>query len=91
MSDKVPTKLFGTDARHITFKRDLDKLLKKHASRLPADHMLAIGSQVVGMLVALQDQRKYTPEMCMAIVAENIEEGNKGMVENLFKSKGGTA
>lgn len=84
----MKTKLFGTDARHVTFKRDLDKLLKKHASRLPADHMLAIGAQVIGVLVALQDQRKYTPEMVMAIVAENIEEGNKGMVSNLMASKG---
>lgn len=84
----MKTKLFGTDARHVTFKQDLDKLLKKHASRLPADHMLAIGSQVVGVLAALQDQRKYTPEMVMTIVAENIEKGNKSMVDNLMKPKG---
>lgn len=86
--DKVPTKLFGTDARHMTFKQDLDKLLKKHTLRLPADHVLAITAQVLGMVIALQDQRKYTSEMVMTIVAENIEEGNKGMVSNLMKSKG---
>ena len=84
----MKTRLFGTDARHATFKKDLDKLLKKHCSRLPAQHLLAISAQVTGMLVALQDQRKYTPEMVMAIVAENIEEGNKGMVSNLMASKG---
>lgn len=83
----MKTKLFGTDARHMTFKQDLDKLLKKHCSRMPASHMLAISAQVTGMIVALQDQRTMTPEMAMTIVAENIEEGNKGMVENVFKSK----
>lgn len=87
---QIKTKLFGTDARHTAFKRDLNKLLKEHASRLPADHMLAIGAQVVGMLVALQDQRKHTPEMVMSIVVENVKEGNKVMVSNLMASKGST-
>jgi hypothetical protein len=84
----IPTKLFGTDARHATFKRDLDKLLKKHTSRLPADHILAITAQVLGMVIAMQDQRKYTSEMVMAIVSENIQVGNDGMVKNLMASKG---
>lgn len=88
MTGEIPTKLFGTDARHATFKRDLDKLFKKHMSRLPASHMLAVASQVVGMIVAMQDQRVFTSEMVMAVVAENIEVGNKAMVENLMKSKG---
>lgn len=82
MTDKV--KLFGTDARHATFKRDLDKLLKKHIGRLPASHLLAISAQVTGMILALQDQNTYTPEQCMKIVAENLQEGNKGMIENVF-------
>ena len=84
----MKTKLFGTDARHMTFKRDPDKLLKKHCSRMPASHMLAISAQVTGMIVALQDQRTMTPEMAMTIVAENIEEGNKGIIANIMVSKG---
>lgn len=82
MTDEV--KLFGTDARHVTFKRDLDKLLKKHVGRLPASHLLAISAQVTGMILALQDQRQYTAEQCMKIVSENIVEGNEGMIRNVF-------
>lgn len=82
------TKLFSTDARHVTFKRDLEKLLRKHAGRLPADHLLAIAAQVLGMIAALQDQRKFTPEMVMAMIADNIQKGNDGMVSNLMDTKG---
>ena len=84
----MKTKAYGTDARHHTFKRDVDKLLKKHIHRLPATHLLAIASQVVGMIIALQDQKKVTPEMAMAIVAENIELGNKGIIDNFKAAKG---
>lgn len=84
----MKTKLFGTDARHMTFKQDLDKLLKKHCARLPSSHILAISAQVTGMIVALQDQRTMTPEMAMTIVANNIEEGNKAMLETVMKTKG---
>lgn len=88
MTQEIKTKLFSTDARHQTFKRDVDKLLKKHAPRLPAQDLLAVASQIVGMLVALQDQRTMTPEMAMRIVAENVEAGNEEIVRNLSKSEG---
>jgi hypothetical protein len=84
---KAP-KPFATDARHQTFKRDLDKLLKKHIGRLSAQDLLAVASQVVGMIVALQDQRTMTPDMAIAIVIENIQVGNTSVVMNLNKTKG---
>lgn len=43
---------------------------------MPAQEILAITSQFVGQLVALQDRRVMTPEMAMQIVSENIEIGN---------------
>lgn len=82
------TKLFGTDARHMTFKRDLDKLLKKHIGRLSAEHLLAISAQVTGMIIALQNQNTMTPESAMIIVSENIKIGNDGMVKNVMHTKG---
>lgn len=85
---EIKTKLFGTDVRHQTFKRDLDKLLKKHATRLSAQDLLAVASQVVGMLIALQDQRTMTNEMAMEVVIKNIEAGNQEIVSNIMNSKG---
>ncbi len=40
------------------------------------------------MIIALQDQRTMTPEMAMTIVAENIEVGNKGIVNTIMETKG---
>jgi hypothetical protein len=43
---------------------------------------------MLGKLVALQDQRTVLPAMAMEIVAQNIECGNKQVLERLSQSKG---
>jgi hypothetical protein len=50
--------------------------------------ILAIASQFVGQLIALQDQRKITPDMAMQIVSENIEIGNRAALMTLTKPEG---
>jgi hypothetical protein len=55
---------------------------------MPAQRILAIVSQFVGQLIALQDQRKITPEMAMQIVGENIEIGNRAMMLTLNEPEG---
>ena len=51
-------------------------LVLRHHSSLTAEQMLAITSQLVGMLVAMQDQRKYSTAALLEMVGENIEIGN---------------
>lgn len=53
--------------------QDLCALVNKHADCLSALELLAVAANMLGKLVALQDQRKVTPSMAMEVVAQNIE------------------
>lgn len=73
---------------HEAFYQDLAALLKKHAGHLSALEMLAVASNAAGKIVAMQDQRKTTPEQAMEVVARNIEHGNQQTIAELMKSVG---
>jgi len=77
-------------AQHEVAYTELTALLRRHASQLSAFEMLAIVANMVGKLVALQDQRIVTPEMAMRTVAANIEIGNQQVVD-LMKNTAGKA
>lgn len=49
---------------------------------MPAIEILAIASQFVGQLVALQDAKTMTTDRAMQIVLGNIEIGNQEAVNN---------
>ena len=74
-------------AAHLAFMNDLKGAIARHTN-LNAQEMLAVTAQLVGNLIALQDQRTMTPEMPMAVVSENIEVGNRVAVEGLLNTKG---
>jgi hypothetical protein len=67
---------------------DLLALLAKHADKIDAEEMLAIAANMLGKLVAMQDQRKMTREKAMNLIVENIEVGNQQAIEDLMNSKG---
>lgn len=74
---------------HAELKTDIDALMKKHADRgLSAMEILAIASQVVGMLIALQDQRNVTRELAMETVIANLEAGNQRVLEMVRNTQG---
>lgn len=73
---------------HEVAYQDMVALIRKHADKLTALELLAIGANMIGKLVAMQDQRTTTPQMAMKIVAENIEHGNKEVLERLCESEG---
>lgn len=62
---------------HNRFRDDAVALLDKHGAHLDAKDMLAIAAHLVGQLIAMQDQRTMTREVAMEIVIQNIEQGNK--------------
>lgn len=68
--------------------QDLCALVNKHAGKLSAMELLAVASNMLGKLVALQDQRKVSPALAMEVVAQNIEHGNKMVLDQLMQSKG---
>ena len=69
---------------------DLKTALGKH-SHLSPPEMLAITAQLVGNLIALQDQTKHTSEACMRLVEKNIEIGNAACIETLLGKTEGKA
>lgn len=58
-------KKFDTGPQHAVATEDIFQLLKKHAGSVTAEEMLAIAANLVGKLIALQDQRVMTPEIAM--------------------------
>ena len=67
---------------------DICKLVSKHSAKLSAQELLAVAANMLGKLVAMQDQRTMSPSLAMEIVAQNLEHGNKMVLEQLTNSKG---
>lgn len=55
---------------------------------LEPEEMLALACQLVGNLIALQDQRKYTTNAVMAMVSANIEVGNREAIREVASAGG---
>lgn len=75
------------NAAHEAFLAELKATLGNSGAGLPADVLLAIASQFVGQLVALQDIRKTSPAAAMEMVARNIEIGNAEAVSKCFAGR----
>lgn len=87
---KPPTARKTTEHHQIAFQ-EIVALVKKHAGHLQAQEMLAIAANMVGKIIALQDQRTMTPAMAMEIVARNIEIGNEQARAELLGKQAGSA
>lgn len=73
---------------HEVAYQDICALASKHADKLSAIELLAVASNMLGKMVAMQDQRTTTPSQAMEIVAQNLEHGNAQVLEQLAQSKG---
>lgn len=72
---------------HVAYD-DIVRLVGKHKDRLSPVELLAIAANMIGKLIALQDQRTITPDKAMEIVFWNIEEGNQQAVFEMSETKG---
>lgn len=84
-------KLHLARPEHEVAYQDICALASKHAAKLSSAELLAIAANMVGKMIALQDQRAMTPAEAMEIVANNIEYGNQTVVRNLAEGKAGSA
>lgn len=73
---------------HEDFRNESIDLLKKHASNLPAQELLALASQIVGQILAMQDQTIMTTDIAMQIVSRNIEVGNAEFINRISDTIG---
>lgn len=83
MNNRVVT----TTPKHEAAYQDMVKLLRRH-QHLGAEAMLAIAANMVGKLMALQDQRTMTPERALAIVSTNIEACNAQALAEVMSAGG---
>jgi sulfur transfer protein SufE len=79
---------FTAKPEHEVLYQDLAKLLSRHAIKMTSEEMLAIGANMLGKLLAYQDQRTMTRERGLEIIIHNIEMGNQQAVAELMNSKG---
>jgi hypothetical protein len=84
----MKTKLHVAAPEHEVAYQDIVALVRKHAENLSSVEMLAIAANMLGKLVAMQDQRALTPAMAMEIVAQNVEEGNRQVLAQIQQSRG---
>lgn len=80
--------LKSADVAHQAAYADICTILRKHAGTLSGLEVLAIAANIVGKLVALQDQRTVTPAQAMEVVARNIELGNREALETVSRPAG---
>jgi hypothetical protein len=71
---------------HEVAYQELCALVSKHADKVSALELLAIGANMVGKLIAMQDYRTVTREMAMEILVKNLETGNFQVREELAKA-----
>lgn len=69
---------------------DLKAALAMHGHLTPPV-MLALASQLVGNLIALQDQTRYTGEAVMEIVVQNVQLGNSAVIDTFLGNTAGNA
>lgn len=79
------------NAEHEATKQELCHLMARHAEKLSAEEILAIAANVVGKLIALQDQRTMSMDRAMAIVVQNIQCGNEQVVRQIAVESAGNA
>lgn len=77
-----------TRPEHEVAYQDLCALINKHASVLTPLELLAVASNMLGKLIAMQDQRVVTRDTAMQVVVSNLELGNQQALDELLSHKG---
>jgi hypothetical protein len=68
--------------------QELAKLIGRHADKMTSEEVLAVGANMLGKLLAYQDQRTMTRERAMEIIIHNIEMGNQQAIAEVMNSRG---
>lgn len=77
-----------TKSEHEVAYQELVALVRRHAGKLSSLELLAVAANMVGKLVAMQDQRTVTPAEAMDVVLKNMEHGNQQVVTQLEQHQG---
>ncbi len=72
----------------VAFREESLALLARYLNPNTPERLLALAAHLTGQLIALQNQRRTTPEMALAIVNENLVLGNRSVVAGLDATRG---
>lgn len=73
---------------HEVLYQELAKLIGRYADKMTSEEVLAVGANMLGKLLAYQDQRTMTRERAMEIIIQNIELGNQQAIAEVMNSRG---
>lgn len=73
---------------HEILYQDLCKLVGRHGDKVSAPEKLAVAANMLGKLLAMQDQRTMTRELGLEIIIKNIEQGNQQAIDEVMNSRG---
>ncbi len=73
---------------HEALYSELLDIVRRHADKMSSIQVLAIAANMVGKIVAMQDQRTVTPELAMHTVFENIKAGNMEAIRQISETVG---
>lgn len=76
---------------HEVSYQDMLALCSRHSDKLTKAELLAVAANMVGKLIALQDQRITTVKQAMEIVVKNLEHGNQQVLAELMQARKGNA
>ena len=76
------------DTRHEVAYQDLCRLVSKHANELSSLQLLAIAGNMVGKLIAMQDQRSISAEQALEVLFYNLQAGNQQILDQIMQSQG---
>lgn len=76
---------------HEVVYQDIIALVGKHAHKVTQAELLAIAANMVGKMIAMQDQRTMSRETALKILIANLELGNQQVINELKDAIGGHA
>lgn len=74
-------------AEHEALALDIKLAMTKH-QHLPPIEMLGVMAVILGQLIAVQDQTRFSRAGIMDMVARNIQEGNEAVIATLQNIRG---
>jgi hypothetical protein len=83
------TKIIKANPKHDAFYEDVVTAARKHD--LPPEELLIMMSNILGKILALQDQRRRTKDDYLRLMSMNIEQGNAEAVIQLMSKRAGSA
>lgn len=66
------------------------EVLRRHQPLEPIE-MVAVLAETLGQMLALLDQRQFTPAQAMEVVGENLAVGNAAQIEQVIGTPRGSA